>query len=237
VDPKDKALISKEPGNEPVTDLTCTVVTDGEENWFVPYAQDLVQQLGHMADVSLVFTHDEVESCDIVFYLSYYSIVPEEVLSLARNNIVVHESDLPRGRGWSPLTWQVLEGRNQITISLFEANPLVDTGVVYVKECLELEGTELIDEIRAQAGQIKVSMCRQFVENYPEIIQSGIPQTGDSTYYPRRTLSDSRLDPEDTISRQFNLLRVVDNKRYPAFFEFLGRRYLLRIEAADTQDP
>ena len=50
-------------------------------------------------------------------------------------------------------------------------------------------------------------------------------------------MSDSRLDPDDTIAQQFNLLRVVDNERYPAFFELLGRRYILKIEAADTPDP
>ena len=82
----------------------------------------------------------------------------------------------------------------------------------------------------------KVSMCQQFVENYPDIVQSGFSQTGTVTNYPRRTASDSRLDPEDTIAKQFNLLRVVDNERYPAFFDFLGRRYELRIDAADTKD-
>ena len=219
-----------------MTDLRCTVVTGGEENWFVTYAQALVQQLEHMVDVSLVYSHDEVESCDIVFYLSYYSIVPEEVLSLARNNIVVHESDLPRGRGWSPLTWQVLEGHNRITLSLIEATSRVDSGLIYIQRVLNFDGTELINEMRDQTGLTKVSMCHQFVENYPDIVESGFAQTGSVTNYPRRTASDSRLDPEDTIAKQFNLLRVVDNERYPAFLDFLGRRYELRINAADTED-
>ena len=219
-----------------MTDLRCTVVTGGEENWFEPYAKALVQQLGQLADVSLVYSHDEVESCDVVFYLSYYSIVPEEVLSLARNNIVVHESDLPRGRGWSPLTWQVLEGRSQLTLSLFEATSQVDSGMIYIQDILKFDGTELIDELRSKTGRAKVSMCLQFVEQYPDIVQSGSPQTGPATYYPRRTISDSKLDPEDTIAQQFNLLRVVDNERYPAYFEFLGRRYLLRIDAVNTND-
>jgi|TARA_Y100000031_G_scaffold16633_1_gene17228 methionyl-tRNA formyltransferase len=219
-----------------MTDLRCTVVTGGEENWFVTYAQALVQQLEHMVDVSLVYSHDDVESCDIVFYLSYYSIVPEEVLSLARNNIVVHESDLPRGRGWSPLTWQVLEGHNQITLSLIEATSRVDSGLIYIQTVLNFEGTELINEMRDQTGLTKVSMCQQFVENYPDIVESGFPQTGSVTNYPRRTASDSRLDPEETIAKQFNLLRIVDNDRYPAFFDLLGRRYELRIDAADTKD-
>ena len=33
--------------------------------------------------------------------------------------------------------------------------------------------------------------------------------------------------------QQFNLLRVVDNERYPAFFELDGRRYTIQISGED----
>ena len=64
------------------------------------------------------------------------------------HNIVIHASDLPSGKGWSPLTWQVLEGKNSIPISVFEANDKIDAGKVYIKTCLKLLGYELIEEIR-----------------------------------------------------------------------------------------
>jgi methionyl-tRNA formyltransferase len=38
------------------------------------------------------------------------------------------------------------------------------------------------------------------------------------------------LDPQKSLAEQFNILRVVDNDRYPAFFEWNGRRYNLKIE-------
>jgi len=34
---------------------------------------------------------------------------------------------------------------------------------------------------------------------------------------------------DKTIREQMNLLRVVDNERYPAFFEWQGNRYYLAI--------
>ena len=34
-----------------------------------------------------------------------------------KNNIVVHASDLPKGRGFSPMSWQILEGKNKIKLS------------------------------------------------------------------------------------------------------------------------
>jgi methionyl-tRNA formyltransferase len=35
------------------------------------------------------------------------------------------------------------------------------------------------------------------------------------------------------LAEQFDLLRVVDSERFPAFFEYRGRRYKLKIEKDD----
>ncbi|WP_253489886.1 hypothetical protein [Methanocalculus alkaliphilus] len=58
---------------------------------------------------------------DICFYLSYGKIINATLLSRHSNNLVVHASDLPRGRGWSPMTWKIIEGENDIPVTLFEA--------------------------------------------------------------------------------------------------------------------
>ena len=44
------------------------------------------------------------------FYLSYEKIVEKKVLKKFKNNLVIHASDLPKGKGWSPLSWQILKG-------------------------------------------------------------------------------------------------------------------------------
>ena len=54
-------------------------------------------------------------------------------------------------------------------------------------------------------------------------------QKGDASYYKRRTAIDSQLDPYKTIADQFNLLRVVDNIRYPAFFNYNDCDYIIEI--------
>lgn len=221
------------PVYRPPSTLRCSVVTTGGDNWFLPFAQLLVERLAPIADTSLVFSHSNLRASDIVFYLSYYSIVPEDALAISGNNVVAHASDLPSGRGCAPMTWQVLEGRDKLTLTLFEATREVDAGPIYLQESLELDGTELVNEIRAAVGKLTIAMCLHFVENRTELMKSEVNQTGVPTYYPRRTPADSELDPNKTITEQFNLLRVVDNDRYPAFFELSGRRYRLSIEAFD----
>ena len=72
-------------------------------------------------------------------------------------------------------------------------------------------------------------LCRAFVEQYPQSALCSRIQSGDPTYYPKRKPEDSRLDFYKPLSDQFNLLRVCDNERYPAFFEWKGSRYMIRI--------
>ena len=71
-------------------------------------------------------------------------------------------------------------------------------------------------------------MCLDFVKNYETI--NPHKQTGDESVYPRRTPKDSELDINKTIKEQFNLLRIVDNEKYPAFFEIGGKRYEIKIK-------
>ena len=62
-----------------------------------------------------------------------------------------------------------------------------------------------------------------------EILQISAKQVGKESVYRKRSPKDSEMDPEKSISEQFNLLRVVDNEAYAAFFRIGNRYYELRI--------
>ena len=168
----------------------------------------------------MIHSHDDVKKGDVLCLLACEKIFKK--LYLNKHNLVVHESDLPKGKGWSPLTWQILEGKNRIPLTLFEASKKVDAGVIYAKDYIYLEGHELLEEIKHQQGLITNKLINKFIDNMPKL--SSTPQTGKSTYYPKRSSDDSKLNIDKSISNQFNLLRVCDNERYPAFFEIHGKK-------------
>ncbi|MDR2645775.1 MAG: hypothetical protein LBC04_01160 [Holosporaceae bacterium] len=86
-------------------------------------------------------------------------MIGREYLALHKHNIVVHESLLPYGKGWSPVTWQILEGKGIIPFVLFEAVEEMDAGVVYIRDEIHLDGTELVEEIREKQGNKTIEMC------------------------------------------------------------------------------
>ena len=181
---------------------------------------------------TVVWGHNvsQIKESDIVFYLGCGQIIPANILSRNKHNLLVHESALPKGKGWSPLTWQILEGKNEIPITLFEAEESVDSGKIYIGDTMHFNGTELVEELRKKQAEYTIKMCVSFIEGYPGITSIGKDQSGGSSYYRKRKPEDSKLDPDKTIREQFNLLRIVDNERYPAYFELNGMRYMLKIE-------
>lgn len=210
--------------------ISITVLSD-KNAWMNPWIQKL---LAKWADSRLILSwvHEpsDVPEGELCFILSCSKLVNPGILQKNRHNLVVHASDLPKGKGWSPWTWQIIEGENSIPLTLFEAVDAVDSGFIYLQEWIEFQGHELIDEIRASiAGKI-ATMCQKFIDSYPDIVERGREQQGEESFYPRRRPKDSQLDIERSIKDQFDLLRVVDNKRYPAFFEYRGCRYILKIE-------
>lgn len=180
--------------------------------------------------VSWVHLVELVPAGDLCFYLSCSQVAPPEILDRFQHNLVVHESDLPLGRGWSPLSWQIIEGASDIAVTIFEAESSVDSGVIYAHEWLHFDGTELLSKLRSAQAVAAIGLCRNLVAEYPASVLRGRPQVGPDTSYRRRTPSDSALDPDVPLAEQFHLLRVVDNERYPATLELRGGKYRVFIQ-------
>lgn len=210
--------------------LTITILVDRPESWIIPYVNTLVRLLGKAGrghNVELCHDHTKIREGDLAFFLGCGRVVPGETLQRNKHNLVVHASDLPRGQGFAPLAWQILEGKNEIPIVLFEAVADVDAGSIYLEEVMRFEGHELNDEIRETQGQYTIDLVLRFVDAYPTV--SARAQEGEATWYARRTAKDSELDPTKTLAEQFDLLRTVDNEHYPAFFTHQGHTYVLSI--------
>jgi methionyl-tRNA formyltransferase len=197
-------------------------------SWFLPFGKNFVESLRAGGDEAELYrSYDKLPEGEVAMFLGCIHIASAEVLQRHRYNLVVHESELPRGRGFSPLSWQIIEGEHEIAICLLEAAVEADAGPVYMRDVMHFDGHELIDEMRQVQAERTIALCRRFLgEDSPP---RGLPQQGAASHYPRRRPVDSALDPQKTLMAQFNLLRTVDNERYPAYFDLHGHRYYLTI--------
>ena len=197
-------------------------------NHYIPALVQEALRLG--CSLHWVHDHQQLVPGDVCFLLSYGRIVSDEWLAIHRHNLVVHASALPQGKGWSPMSWQVLEGASTIPLTLFEADVALDAGPIYAQEMLQLEGHELAPEWQQLQAEATIRLCSRWLKSYPASAACAQPQQGEESAYGRRRPEDSGLDLQQSLEYQFPILRVVDNEAYPAFFVRHGRRYRLQIE-------
>lgn len=179
--------------------------------------------------ISFCRSKSEVVGGDILFLISCSEIIGEDIRRQFSKTLVLHASDLPKGRGWSPHVWEIIKGADEIVLSLLEAQDKVDSGAIWHKLHIPISKDALFDEINEALFLAEEQLLDFAILNFDTITPLAQPDSL-ATYYPRRGPNDSRIDPGKSIAEQFDLLRVCDPVRFPAFFELRGSRYKIILE-------
>ena len=168
---------------------------------------------------------------DVNIIFSYFKKIEKKFFRLSKNNLILHESNLPKGRGMSPISWQILRGKKNITFSLIEASEKIDAGKIYFQKKVKFDGTELFNEIKKLQLVNNIKLIQKFLSNKLRINKHIKPkiQKGRATYYRLRKPSDSEIKINKSIKSQINLLRICDFQNYPAFFYYRKKKFLIKL--------
>ena len=206
--------------------LNIAFLFDLQNDWLEKHLPESIKKKPE-AKINIFHTPDQIENFDLVFVLGYTRILPQSFLDGNHLVLLVHESPLPNGKGFSPMQWQILEGKNTITVCLIEMSLKVDSGDIIDQTKITLTGAELYEELRLKQAEATFTLINKFLNSYPSFNRK--QQVGKETSYPRRVEGDSEINIDKTIREQFNLLRIVNNEEWPAFFYFNGTKYTLKI--------
>uniref|UniRef100_UPI00261EB912 formyltransferase family protein n=1 Tax=Marinobacter sp. TaxID=50741 RepID=UPI00261EB912 len=181
-------------------------------------------------EIELLHSKSQLGGGDILFLVSCSELINASERAKYNNTLVLHASDLPRGRGWSPYIWELLEGAETITVSLLEAAEPVDSGRVWAKESFHVGKDWLWDEINDALFETELKLMNYAIENKEIIKPEAQDESEGVSYYPKRSPVDSELDVDKPLREQFDLLRVCDPTRYPATFKIYGHTYKMTVE-------
>ena len=204
-----------------------TFLFDKSNLWFQTQLKKFDFRLNHKYIFKFSKNPRNVKNQNIVFPISYTKILPESFLNNNELVLIIHASKLPKHRGFSPLQNQILKNKNKIYISLIKAVNKVDEGPIFIQNSFKLNGTELYDEIRSIQGLQFLKIIKKFLNDYPKV--KSRKQVGKGNFNKKRSVKDSKLDIKKSIKQQFNHLRINDNKNYPSFFLYKGRKYIIKI--------
>ena len=217
--------------------MKISLLCSSEKHPIMPYLHDWKLQMedaGHQ--VVVCSQKSQLGLGDILFLISCSERIGEADRQKYGHVLVLHASDLPKGRGWSPHVWDILSGSESITLSLIDAAENIDSGDVWKKITLPVKKHSLWNEINHILFQGELELMTWAIQNHANIVPKIQDVSVTATYWPRRTEQDSRLEIEKSIKEQFDLLRICDPDRYPAYFEIHGRRYKLRLEYYDEEE-
>lgn len=146
-----------------------------------------------------------------VFLPHWSYLVPENVYK-NYECIIFHMTDVPFGRGGSPLQNLISRGIYETKVSALRCVKELDAGPVYLKRPLSLYGSA--EEIYLRASEIIEDMICQIIKEQPVPVE----QTGEMTCFSRRKLEQSNIAELTSLNQVFDHIRMLDADGYPRAF-------------------
>jgi methionyl-tRNA formyltransferase len=155
-----------------------------------------------------------------IFFAHWSARIPEAIWS-AHECVVFHMTDVPYGRGGSPLQNLIARGHDTTMMSALRCERGLDAGPVYLKRPLALHGSA--EEIFLRADRVIESMIVEMIRDEP----APSPQQGEVVTFTRRRPEEGDLRAASGLDQWYDLIRMLDAEGYPHAYLDVGA---LRLE-------
>lgn len=146
-----------------------------------------------------------------IFFPHWSWRVPQDILESVEC-VCFHMTDLPYGRGGTPLQNLIVVGHEQTMLTALRMTDEIDAGPIYMKRPLSLEGRA--EDIYRRAAVLAFDMIAEIAAMEP----GPTPQQGDPTLFARRTPDMSALPADATPRALYDHIRMLDAETYPPAF-------------------
>ena len=160
-----------------------------------------------------------------IFFLHWSWKVPKGIIT-RYECVNFHETDLPYGRGGSPIQNLIIRGHKTTKVTALRMTESFDAGPIYLKEPLFLEGRA--EEIYIKASNLAADMIFKIINN--KIIPK--PQKGKVIIFKRRKPEESKIPECKNIQQFHDFIRMLDAKDYPRAFIKYGK-YIIEFSKAE----
>lgn len=192
------------------------------KSWNIEYAKQLQESYKGMHQVKVITDRKDLNKIDIdlfqpdyIFFPHWSYFIPNDIYD-NYECVVFHMTDLPFGRGGSPLQNLISKGYETTKISAIKVVEELDAGPIYMKEPLELLGSA--EEIFRKASKIIYEVM------IPKFLNEKIyalPQEGTPVIFKRRTSVESEIKKDFDEKKIYDYIRMLDAEGYPkAFLEY-----------------
>ncbi|MCU7834947.1 MAG: methionyl-tRNA formyltransferase [gamma proteobacterium symbiont of Taylorina sp.] len=204
------------------------------KSWNIEQYQHLIQKMPgnwYLMDSPEQLSIDKINEIqpEFIFFPHWSYKIPQEIFS-AYECVVFHMTNVPFGRGGSPLQNLISRGVYQTKIVALKCEEELDAGPVYLRRDFYIEHGSAA-EIYQKAAEIVFAMIEEIIQYHP------LPeeQTGEVVYFPRRSPEMSEFKEDFTLKQMYDHIRMLDAEGYPNAFISYGD-YRLTMTQADLCD-
>ncbi|MCK4264787.1 hypothetical protein KAW80_00340 [Candidatus Babeliales bacterium] len=201
------------------------------KSWNIALAQEFKEQYKNDYNVFIITDKSELtydllgEIKPVYVFFPHWSWIISSDICENFECIVFHPTDLPYGRGGSPIQNLIVNKQYETKVSVIKADKGIDSGLIYFKEPFYL-GTGNVEELlKMYARTIFYKLIPKFLAEKPIPIE----QSGEVVKFVRRKPSESRISEERLINLNdfYDHIRMLDGEGYPKAFIQLGNFKIL----------
>jgi methionyl-tRNA formyltransferase len=176
---------------------------------------------------------------DVAFAIGWRYLINKAAYSLpAKGTLILHDSLLPRYRGFAPMNWAIINGESKTGVTLFYIAEGVDCGPIVEQLSTDIG---LHDTAKTVDAKIIALYERIIIESLP-LIESGtvesIPQDeNQATYTCKRTPEDGEINWNNTALQIYNLIRGLTHPFPGAYTSLHGKKiYIWEAELPEHEE-
>ena len=161
------------------------------------------------ADFNLQFIKEI--SPKYIFIPHYSHKIPDEITTRF-DCVMFHMTDLPFGRGGSPLQNLIIRGFTKTKLSAFKCVDELDAGPIYCKADLSLIGTA--EMIFKEADKLVIKLIFEIIQKKLKATE----QSGKAILFQRRTPEQGNIKTINKLNSIYDHIRMLDAQGYPNAF-------------------
>ena len=175
---------------------------------------------------------------DIAFVIGCRILIPRDIYQIPPlGTLAVHDSLLPEYRGFAPLNWSILNGKDHTGVTLFYLSDLMDGGDIVAQKRVPIGPDETAPMVYERVCQATVELIE---ESFPLLAQGVAPRikqdytTGSFTC--SRTPPDGMIDWNQSTRAIYNQVRALTYP-YPGAFTYYKGKQLMIWRAKPLDNP
>lgn len=202
------------------------------KSWNIEHARELQKKYEGVHDI-IIYTAKEEFNTDSVrdfkpdyIFLPHWSYIMPKDITDNWECVVFHMTDLPYGRGGSPLQNLIVRGHKETKVSAIKVTEKLDGGPIYMKQVLSLEGSA--QQIYMRCSDI---IFQEMIPKFLAEKLTPMPQEGKPVVFKRRKPEESMITPDMELSTIYDYIRMLDAEGYPKAYMDFGN-YRLEFDSA-----